>query len=69
MSISDDDILEAISYQAAVNPRFRQDLITAVHNKNHHWISRLVRRALGLAYEVGKAVLGAIIGWFLPRPW
>lgn len=63
--MSDDEILDEIRYQMQRDQRYRDELQAAVKAKNESWIRRLIRKAVGIAVEVGRAILAAIIGWAL----
>ena len=65
---SDDDILEAVRVNMQADHNYRQQLADAVRSKNDSWIKKLVRLAVGIIAEIGRAVIAAITGWFLPRP-
>ena len=65
---SDDHILEAVRINMQADRNYRQQLEGAVRSKNNSWVRRLVHIALGVFIEIGRAVLAAITGWFLPRP-
>jgi hypothetical protein len=65
---SDDEIIEAVRSSMRADRNYRQQLENAVQAKNDSWIRKLVRIALGVVVEIGRAVLAAITGWFLPRP-
>jgi hypothetical protein len=65
---SDDDILEAVRINMQADQAYRRQLADAVQSKNDSWIRKLVRVALGVIIEIGRAVISAITGWFLPRP-
>lgn len=66
-SLSDDEILDAVAYQMQTDRDYRRQLEVAVQSKNDSWISRLVRFVVGALIEVGRVVLAAITGWFIPR--
>jgi hypothetical protein len=65
---SDDDILEAVRINMQADQDYRRQLAQAVQSKNDSWIRKLVRVAVGIIAEIGRAVIAAITGWFLPRP-
>jgi hypothetical protein len=65
---SDDDILEAVRISMQADRNFRSQLQSAVESKNNSWVRRLIHAAVGVIVEIGRAVLAAITGWFLPRP-
>jgi hypothetical protein len=67
-SLSDDEILEAVGYHMRTDREYRRQLEVAVQSKNDSWVRRLVRFVVGTIAEIGRAVLAAITGWFLPRP-
>jgi hypothetical protein len=66
-SLTDDEILEAVAYQIRTDRDYRRQLEVAVQSKNDEWIKRLVRFVTGASDEIGRVVLAAITGWFLPR--
>jgi hypothetical protein len=66
-SLSDAEILDAVAYQMQTDRDYRRQLEVAVQSKNDSWIERLIRFVVGALVEVGRAVLAAIIGWFIPR--
>jgi hypothetical protein len=64
-SLSEDDVLDAVRHKMRSDPKFRQDLAGAVEAKNNSWIARLIRMAVGVVVEIGRAVLATVVGWFL----
>ncbi len=70
-SLSDEEILEAVAYQMQTDRDYRRQLEVAVQSKNDSWVKRLIRFVVGALIEVGRAVLAAVTGWFIPRrpPW
>lgn len=71
MAMSDEDILDVVRDHLAADRRFARELEQAVHARSDSWIKRLVRGILGVVIEIGKALISAITGWFLPPrlPW
>jgi hypothetical protein len=67
-SISDDEILDAVRIHMQGDTAYRRQLAEAVESKNNSWVRKLIHFAIGIIVEVGRAVLAAITGWFLPRP-
>lgn len=65
---SDDEILEAVRVNMQADRSYKEQLQKAVESQNNSWVRRLVHMALGVIFEIGRAVLAAITGWFLPRP-
>jgi len=65
---SDDDILEAVRINMQADHNYRRQLEDAVRSKSDSWIKKLVRLAVGIIAEIGRSVIAAITGWFLPRP-
>lgn len=66
-SLSDEEILDAVAYQMQTDRDYRRQLEVAVQSKNDSWIKRLIRFVVGALIEVGRAVLAAVTGWFIPR--
>jgi hypothetical protein len=67
-SYTDDEILDAVRYQMEADSSYRSQLITAIEAKNESWVRKLVRFVVGVAVEIGRALIGVITGWILPRP-
>jgi hypothetical protein len=70
-SLSDEEILDAVAYHMQADQDYRRQLEVAVQSKNDSWIKRLIRVVVGALIEVGRAILAAVTGWFIPRqpPW
>lgn len=70
-SFSDQEIIDAVTYHMQNDQDYRRQLEVAVQSKNDSWIKRLIRFVVGALVEVGRAVLAAVTGWFIPRqpPW
>jgi hypothetical protein len=66
-SLSDDEILDAVAYQMQTDRDYRRQLEVAVQSKNDSWVGRLIRFVVGALIEVGRAVLAAVTGWFIPH--
>jgi hypothetical protein len=67
VSLSDEEILEAVARQMQTDRDYRRQLEVAVQSKNDSWIKRLIRFAVGDLIEIGRAVVAAVTGWFMPR--
>jgi hypothetical protein len=65
---SDDDILEAVRINMQADRNYRRQLEDAVQSKNDSWVKKLIRVAVGIIVEIGRSIIAAITGWFLPRP-
>jgi hypothetical protein len=66
-SLSDEEILDAVARQMQTDQDYRRQLEVAVQSKNDSWIKRLIRSVVGDLVELGRAVMAAVTGWFMPR--
>ncbi len=64
-TLSEDDILDAVRRKMRSDTEFRKNLGIAVEKKNDSWVQRLIQIAVGTLVEIGRAVLAAVVGWFI----
>jgi hypothetical protein len=67
-SLSDDEIIDAVARRVRADLEYERQLREASTAKSDSWVTRLVRGVVGVLVEVGRAVLLAITGWFIPKP-
>jgi hypothetical protein len=65
---SEDEIYDTVRAYLDADRNYRDQLEAAVRAKNNSWIKRLIHVAIGVVIEIGRAVIAAITGWFIPRP-
>ena len=66
-SYSNREVLEILADRMAYDEAFAEDLHDAVIARNDSWIRKLIRSAIGLMKEVGKALIHAVVGAFFRR--